>query len=181
MADARRLERLKEVGLPDDLVVIEDTELEALLGPPRAGDPDLPDTPIDEDDPAIILFTSGTTGRPKGATISHRQFVHSAQVILFQGAMGALLAPPPPADAPPRPQPSTLCVSPLFHVSGALPLSVAPATGPEDGVPAGRAGGTSSPTCSSPRTTTSGRGAACPPSSGACSSTRSSTSSTPRR
>ena len=129
VADARRLERLKEVGLPDDLVVIEDTELESLLGPPRADDPALPDTPIAEDDPAIILFTSGTTGRPKGATISHRQFVHSAQVILFQGAMAALLAPPPPADAPARPQPSTLCVSPLFHVSGALPLSVAPATG----------------------------------------------------
>ncbi len=129
VADARRLERLKEVGLPDGLVVIEDTELEPLLGPPRAGDPALPDGPIAEDDPAIILFTSGTTGRPKGATISHRQFVHSAQVILFQTAMGALLAPPPPADAPARPQPSTLCVSPLFHVSGALPLSVAPATG----------------------------------------------------
>ena len=43
--------------------------------------------------------------------------------------MGALFTPPPPADAPPRPQPSTLCVSPLFHVSGALPLSVATATG----------------------------------------------------
>ena len=128
VADARRLERLREVGLPEGLVVIEDTELEPLLGPPRADDPALPDVEIAEDDPAINLFTSGTTGRPKGATISHRQFVHSAQVILFQGAMAALLA-PPPADAPARPQPSTLCVSPLFHVSGALPLSVAPATG----------------------------------------------------
>lgn len=128
IADARRLERLREVGVPDGLVLIEDTELEPLLGPARDGDPALPDVAIDEDDPAIILFTSGTTGRPKGATISHRQFVNTAQVVAYQGALGAMFMPPDP-DAPPRPQPSTLCVSPLFHVSGALPLATAVATG----------------------------------------------------
>jgi acyl-CoA synthetase (AMP-forming)/AMP-acid ligase II len=128
VADERRMERLKEVGVPDGVVLILDTELEPLLGPPRDGDPDLPDVAIDEDDPAIILFTSGTTGRPKGATISHRQFVQGAQVPAYQGALAAMFMPPAP-DAPPRPQPSTLCVSPLFHVSGALPLSMSGATG----------------------------------------------------
>ena len=128
IADARRLERLREVGVPDGLVLIEDTELEPLLGPPAAGDPAMPDVAIDEDDPAIILFTSGTTGRPKGATISHRQFVSSAQVVAYQLALAAMFMPPEP-DAPPRPQSSVLCVSPLFHVSGALPLASAAANG----------------------------------------------------
>ena len=128
VADAPRLERLREVGIPEGVVVIEAAELDPLLGPARADDPALPDVAIQEDDPAIILFTSGTTGRPKGATISHRQFVNTAHVVMAQGAMAMLLMPPPP-DAPVRPQPSTLCATPLFHVSGALPLASSAATG----------------------------------------------------
>jgi long-chain acyl-CoA synthetase len=37
-----------------------------------------PPYPVDEDDIAFILYTSGTTGRPKGALLTHLGIIHSA-------------------------------------------------------------------------------------------------------
>ena len=53
-------------GLP--LLVIE-RDFAGLLDDDTAP---LPDTPIAEDDPFMLIFTSGTTGRPKAAVLSHR-------------------------------------------------------------------------------------------------------------
>ncbi len=82
----------------------------------HAPDAPLPDTSIAEDDPAMLIFTSGTTGRPKAASLSHRSLVAYVMLFEYLSARGALLRGiDPPADTPP---PTRLAVFPLFHVSG---------------------------------------------------------------
>jgi acyl-CoA synthetase (AMP-forming)/AMP-acid ligase II len=71
----------------------------------------LPDVPIDEDDPAVILYTSGTTGRAKGATHSHRNVI--ALVQAQQHLISQRL--PPGMTLPPA---RILNSTPLFHVAG---------------------------------------------------------------
>jgi acyl-CoA synthetase (AMP-forming)/AMP-acid ligase II len=92
------------------------TRLEDLIG--AAGDwaalPDaeLPEIPIAPDDAATILYTSGTTGRPKGALGTHRNLTTNILSVGYSNARAALRR----GEAPPEPQPKTaLMVIPLFH------------------------------------------------------------------
>jgi long-chain acyl-CoA synthetase len=71
----------------------------------------LPEVDLDEDDPAIILYTSGTSGRAKGATHAHRNVVCLIQA---QRHLAAKRLPPGFELPPPR----VLTSTPLFHVSG---------------------------------------------------------------
>src|SRR5207344_3072354 len=75
-----------------------------------------PDEPIDEDDYAVIFYTSGTTGRPKGAISTHRSMVANLQNTIFNGVAGSMTGggaiPQGPTQA------VALFTSPLFHVSG---------------------------------------------------------------
>ncbi len=60
--------------------------------PPTADPtPDAPTTPIAEDDPAVILYTSGTTGRPKGAVSTHRNMVANMQNTFFTSVFAPMM------------------------------------------------------------------------------------------
>ncbi len=110
VADARRLARLEgaDPGVP---VVEIESDFDALWH--HDDDAALPDTPISEDDAAIILYTSGTTGRPKGAINTHRNVVAFVTTNFLSGARTMMFSPPPP-DLPPN---CSMVTSPLFHVS----------------------------------------------------------------
>jgi long-chain acyl-CoA synthetase len=82
-------------------------------------DPGMPPGFVEEDDLLAILYTSGTTGQPKGATLTHRQALANLQNIIVGGVASAMRgAAPPEADAKVRS--ASLLIVPLFHVTGCL-------------------------------------------------------------
>ena len=72
---------------------------------------------IAEDDPAVIFYTSGTTGRPKGAISTHRGMIANLQNTLFNAVAGSMTGGGALPDAGAG-QNVSLFTSPLFHVSG---------------------------------------------------------------
>jgi long-chain acyl-CoA synthetase len=81
------------------------------------GSEEVPTEPIHEDDPFVILYTSGTTGKPKGCITTHRGTVAQVQGIVFAAIAGALMGTGSPI-ASEGGQPASLLTSPLFHVGG---------------------------------------------------------------
>ncbi|PZQ58280.1 MAG: fatty acid--CoA ligase [Phenylobacterium zucineum] len=128
LADPERLERLAACKhLPPDLAVIAVRTSGAL---PRgvaaydeviaaAAGAAMPDAAIAPDDDAIMLYTSGSTGNPKGAVSTHRNVISALLSWELDAAAVPLIdpsiVPPDPAAAP---QPVSLLAIPLFHVSG---------------------------------------------------------------
>ncbi|RIL03976.1 MAG: fatty acid--CoA ligase [Proteobacteria bacterium] len=128
VGDAKRLARIAGASLPRvdgaQIAVVETgAAFEALRA--HAADAALPSQPIAEDDPATILYTSGTTGRPKGAVNTHRAIVALVRLQVFHGARMMMQAAADAAArgeslaaAAPRARPCNLVNTPLFHVSG---------------------------------------------------------------
>jgi long-chain acyl-CoA synthetase len=123
VADRRRLERvereLKNLPNLERVIIAEDDSSAGGWGELTADPtPDLPTDEIDEDDPAVIFYTSGTTGRPKGAISTHRSMIANLQNTIFGAMAGAMAgdgaAIPTGGDV----QTASLLTSPLFHVSG---------------------------------------------------------------
>jgi long-chain acyl-CoA synthetase len=81
---------------------------------------EMPDVGIDPDDDATILYTSGTTGRPKGALSTHRSMTSATMTTAFAAARDFVRYGEPLPEADPRllPQRVTLLVIPMFHVTG---------------------------------------------------------------
>jgi acyl-CoA synthetase (AMP-forming)/AMP-acid ligase II len=128
VGDARRLDRLDPETVPRDVPVrlLEDLYDEAQFYKGVAASAPA----ITEDSPAIILFTSGTTGRPKGATLSHRNIINFASITRLGAATAAAMT---PASATPTPAPLQTCVimtSPLFHISGMVGALISGAISP---------------------------------------------------
>lgn len=72
---------------------------------------------IAEDDYAVIFYTSGTTGRPKGAISTHRSMIANLQNTLYNGVAGSMLGGGAIPDSGGG-QNVSLFTAPLFHVSG---------------------------------------------------------------
>ncbi|WP_300395827.1 class I adenylate-forming enzyme family protein [Henriciella sp.] len=80
---------------------------------------DLPDVTVDPDSDACIFYTSGTTGFPKGAQLTHRGCVANLMNMMYARASSALAVQWATGEAPPDPPPVpvTLITTPLFHVT----------------------------------------------------------------
>ena len=77
----------------------------------------MPESGAGPDDDAVIMYTSGTTGFPKGAVSTHRAIVSA--VLAFESATVTLaLMNPAAAAAAQANLPAMLLTVPLFHVTG---------------------------------------------------------------
>jgi long-chain acyl-CoA synthetase len=122
LADQERLDRLDQCADQKDLPVIavrptrphsRARDLRDLLA--QIGDVEMPAADLQPDDPATIVFTSGSTGHPKGAISTHRNIVSALMSWELDAHANALINGP---ATPPAHQPATLLGVPLFHVMG---------------------------------------------------------------
>ena len=128
IADEERLERLDsegEVLRGRVLVGVRQTTTRPGVVPwaeAVAGGGALPEVEVDPDADACIFYTSGTTGRPKGAQLTHRGCTNNLMSIAFANtvqpaAIAAAGRATPQGPSAPVHGPASLIATPLFHVT----------------------------------------------------------------
>ncbi len=130
LADDRRAAQLaSEVTCP----VLDFAALHALMISGQQADmPPMPDP--EPDDPALIQFTSGTTGRAKGATMTHRNMCQVAREGDFRrdlalSIIARQIGQPLEVLRKAASSPGALLVFPMFHISGITNLLMALSSG----------------------------------------------------
>ncbi|MEU1982261.1 class I adenylate-forming enzyme family protein [Nocardia sp. NPDC019395] len=114
IVDAKRAALLTDIDTSDITVLTVETDLPRLIAANSGAE--LPHADIEEDDPSVILYTSGTSGRPKGALHSHRNLLAVVDYHRFSDAFATELAGHTYADTDPSPL-RYLLTSPLFHIA----------------------------------------------------------------
>ena len=126
IADAERLARIEPLLGGGDLhVVAVRNQGEPPAGVRRWADVCIPgatppEVDVQPDMDATILYTSGTTGHPKGAVSTHRAVLSALMAFACRTAINNAMGNGPPKD---HPHPTSfILVVPLFHVTGCVPV-----------------------------------------------------------
>jgi acyl-CoA synthetase (AMP-forming)/AMP-acid ligase II len=83
-----------------------------------------PEVPIDTDDDATMFYTSGTTGRPKGAVGTHRNAITNVMNLFYAAQRHSLRFPSETADGEGTFPSAFLLNVPLFHATGCLSVMI---------------------------------------------------------
>jgi long-chain acyl-CoA synthetase len=122
LADSRRASLIREGGYHGRMLdLTRPFQPDDIARMAAAGLPEM--APAQPLDPAAILFTSGTTGRVKGAVLTHRSLITGLMLMQLSGTMVLYNMARAHGMTPEQlmamlPQQAVLLVYPLFHISG---------------------------------------------------------------
>ncbi|MDH6677004.1 acyl-CoA synthetase (AMP-forming)/AMP-acid ligase II [Rhodococcus sp. LBL1] len=114
IVDAKRGQALADIDTSGVTILTMEEDLPRLFG--EFAGAGRPEVDIDEDDPSVILYTSGTSGRPKGALHSHRNLLAVVDYHRFSDAIMAAFTGKPSDPSVPSDL-RYLLTSPLFHIA----------------------------------------------------------------
>lgn len=109
LVDARAVVTDAAVPVPDGTLVLDVADLRGCFGTAGNGVPGIPG-PDGEEQPAVVLFTSGSTGMPKAVQLPFRSLVANQQNVLARSRQL------PQLISMEAPQPVNLISTPLFHI-----------------------------------------------------------------